>query len=277
MDAYQHAADQLRLRDRDRFIADLFAPEDARRHLVAIHAFDAEIARVRFVVSEPALGEIRLQWWRDAIANRDSGGNPLAEALLGSIEALALPVPAFLALLDARIFDLYNDPMPSVADFEGYAGETHSVLFQFAALALGAGDGAALADASGHGGVAQALAAALRRFGADAKRRQLFLPRDVFEGHNVSPDDIFAGRVTPELRAALAEIRGIAGDHLRRAKAAVALLPKPALPAFLPLALVASDLGRLAKRTQSPFDPPRELPGWRRQLLIWRAARRGLG
>jgi len=150
-------------------------------------------------------------------------------------------------------------------------------LFQFAAIALGAGDHAALPDTSGHGGVARALTAALRRFGPDAKRQQLFLPRDVFERHGVSPDDVFAGQATAGLAAALAEMRGITRDHLTRAKAAAAQLPKSALPAFLPLALVEGDLGRLEKGADSPFDPPRELPGWRRQLSIWRAARRGLG
>jgi phytoene synthase len=275
MDAYQHAADQLRLQDRDRFVADLFAPESARRHLFALHAFDAEIARIRFVVSESALGEIRLQWWRDALAGRDSGGNPVAEALLRSIETEGWPVPAFLALLDARIFDLYNDPMPSLTDFEGYAGETSSVLFQFAAVALGAA-GPAAVDASGHGGVAWALTAALGRFAADAERHQLFLPRDRMENHGVDIEDVFALRTSPQLVAAIADLRQIAAGHFARARAAVANLPGPARAAFLPLALARSDLARLERTAADPFARPPPSPRWRRQWLIWRAARRGL-
>ena len=134
MDAYEQAAAIVRERDRDRFIADLFAPEPVRKHLHALHAFDLEIARIRFVVSEAALGEIRMQWWRDAIANNAGGGNPLAEALLETIDKFALPRTAFDALLTARIFDLYNDPMPTMADFEGYAGETSSAMVQLGAI-----------------------------------------------------------------------------------------------------------------------------------------------
>ncbi len=276
MDAYQHAAGQLRLQDRDRFIADLFAPESARRHLFALHAFDAEIARIRFVVSESALGEIRLQWWRDALANRDPGGNPLAEALLRSIEAEGWPVPAFLALLDARVFDLYNDPMPSLADFEGYAGETASMLFQFAAMALGAA-GPAVAEAAGHGGVAWSLTAALGRFAADAGRHQLFLPRDRLEDRGVDIEDVFALRPSPQLVSAMADLRQVAAGHFAKAKTAAASLPASARPAFLPLALAESDLARLDRTATDPFAHPPASPRWRRQWLIWRAARRGLG
>jgi phytoene synthase len=275
MENYGHAAGQLRQLDRDRYICDLFAPESARNHLFALHAFDAEIARIRFVVSEPGLGEIRLQWWRDALANRQGGGNPLAEALLLSIAAGDWPVPAFLALLDARIFDLYNDPMPSMADFEGYAGETSSVLFQFAAMALGVAGNAALADAAGHAGVASVLTGALRRFGADASRHRLFLPRDRFEQHGVNIDDIFAARPSLVLSAALADLRALARVHLVKAKAAATTVAPAAVPAFLPLALIEADLAQIEK-SRDPFALPPEMPRWQRQWLIWRAARRGL-
>jgi phytoene synthase len=278
MDAYEHAAGIVRQRDPDRFIADLFAPEPARKHLFALHAFDAEIARIRFVVTEPALGEIRLQWWRDAIVNNEGGGNPLAEALLETIATFGLPRAAFEALLTAHIFDLYNDPMPTMADFEGYAGETASAMVQLASLVLAGGKDAGSADASGHAGVALALRDAMRRFGADAKRRRLFLPRDVFAAHGVSIDAIFALHSTPEeLQHALADLRRAARDHLAKAITALRPLPKAIVPAFLPLALVGPDLDRLERARAFPFDAPTLLPRWRRQLRLRRAARRGLG
>jgi phytoene synthase len=269
-------SEQLRRNDRDRFIADLFAPEEPRRHLNALHAFDAEVARIRFAVSEPTLGEIRLQWWRDAIANRDAGGNPLAVALLNTIEVLALPVPAFLALLNARIFDLYNDPMPTVADFEGYAGETSSVLFQFAVIALGHGNESTAADAAGHAGVVTTLAASLHRFAADAERRQMFLPRDRFEAHGAEVEAVFNRQARPAVMAGLYEFRELARDHLGKAKRVIAALPRSALPAFLPLAVVGPRLARVEKTAGDPFAASHDLPRWRRQWLIWRAARRGL-
>ncbi len=274
MDAFQQAADIVRDRDPDRFIADLFAPEAARRHLFALHAFDAEITRIRFAVTEPALGEIRMQWWRDAVANNEAGGNPLAEALLQTITAFRLPRPAFDALLTARIFDLYNDPMPGMADFEGYAGETASALVQLGALVLASGNDVGSADAAGHAGVALALRDGLRRLGIDAKRRQLFLPRDRFVAEGVDVEDIFAARASSELKWALTGLRDVARNHLAKAVAASQVLPPATAPAFLPLALVGQDLARLD--FARPFDPQAMLPRWRRQLRLRRAARKGL-
>ena len=80
MDVYEHCARTVRELDRDRYIADLFAPAAARKHLFALHAFSAEVARIRDTVSDPVLGEIRLQWWRDALI-AGGGGHPVASAL----------------------------------------------------------------------------------------------------------------------------------------------------------------------------------------------------
>ena len=57
----------VRRHDRDRFQTALFAPAARREALFALYAFNYEIARVRESVREPMLGQIRLQWWREAI------------------------------------------------------------------------------------------------------------------------------------------------------------------------------------------------------------------
>lgn len=275
MEAFEHAASLLRERDHDRYIADLFAPEPARRHLFALHAFDTEIARIRFVVSEPALGEIRLQWWRDSVVDRQGAGSPLAEALLAAIDAHGLPKATFDAYLTARIFDLYNDAMPTMADFEGYAGETTAAMLQLSAVVLLGAAAEATADASGHAGVAIALRDALLGFAVDARRSQLFLPRDRFETAGVSPDEAFAGRRTDGLDRALADLRRAALEHADKAAASLRSLPQAVRPAFLPLALVRPDLDRLARA--GPFTAASLPPRWRRQWRLWRAARRGIG
>src|SRR6185312_10902836 len=82
--------------DRDRYLSVLFAPEAKRPALLALYAFNVEIARVRDLVHEPLPGEIRLQWWCDAIAGKTpAAGNPPAEALIGTIRAHDLPLAAF--------------------------------------------------------------------------------------------------------------------------------------------------------------------------------------
>ena len=275
MDIVAYCADLVRQRDPDRYFADLFAPQEARRHLFALHAFNAEIARIRDITSEPLPGEIRLQWWRDALRAGEAGGHPVGVALLETIRAFGLPLSAFEALLEARIFDLYNDPMPDLSRFEGYAGDTTSALFQLAALILAEGQDPGSADAAGHGGVAYALTGVLRHLPIHARRRQLFLPADTLAAHRVDAEDIFAGKIRTSLTAALADLRAIARAHLAQSQKAIAALPEALAPAFLPLELVAPYLRRMEKPGYEPFGPPVELPQWHRHWILWRAARRG--
>src|SRR5690606_19206502 len=101
----------------------------------------AETAAIRDRVSQPLPGEIRLQWWRDVISagSAEAGaGHPVAEALLRAIERHKLPRQAFLNYLDARIFDLYDDPMPTRGDLEGYCGETAAAIIQLSSIVLDA-------------------------------------------------------------------------------------------------------------------------------------------
>src|SRR6185503_16244699 len=84
----------VREHGKDRYLAGLFAAASKRKHLFALYAFNYEIARIRELVHEPLPGEIRLQWWRDALqgsARGDVGRHPVAGALLTSIEQFSLP------------------------------------------------------------------------------------------------------------------------------------------------------------------------------------------
>ena len=116
------AAEQLRASDRDRYFATLVLPERERAAVTALYAFNADIASVRDRAKEAAAGEIRLQWWHDALAGEGHGAvraNPLADALLDTVAEHSLPVPALIRMIEARRFDLYDDPMPDVQSFEG--------------------------------------------------------------------------------------------------------------------------------------------------------------
>ncbi|HWJ71807.1 MAG TPA: phytoene/squalene synthase family protein [Kaistia sp.] len=278
MDAFAFCAEEVRRHDRDRFLADLFAPEPARRHLFALHAFNLEIARVRELVSSPMPGEIRLQWWRDVLDGKaagDAAGNPVAAAIIETLSLNGLPATALDHLIEARIFDLYNDPMPSLADLEGYAGETSSVLIQFAAMILAGGKDPGTADAAGHAGVALAIVGLLRALPTHAQRQQLYLPGDMMQAAGVSAEDIFAGRVTPGLRTLLADLRAVARGHLAEARRRLEAADRIVLPAFLPLALVEPLLARMERSGHDPLKGMAELAPWRSQWLLWRAARRG--
>jgi 15-cis-phytoene synthase len=273
MDEYEHCARTARELDRDRYIADLFAPQPARQHLFALHAFSAEVARIRDMVSDPVLGEIRLQWWRDALLG-GGGGHPVATALIETIRTFALPLGGFEGLLDARIFDLYDDQMPSLRDLEGYTGETSSALIQLGAIVLAGGHDPRVAGAAGHAGVAYGLTGLMRALPIHAARGQCYLPADIAAAHGFDRAMLGAGRATPELLATLAELRAIARDHLAKAMPEIAAMPVSLKPAFLPVALVAPSLDRMDRPGYDPFSGSPDLAPWRRQWIIWRASRR---
>jgi phytoene synthase len=271
-DSFAYCAELVRAADRDRFLSSLFAPAEYRGALHALYAFNVEVARVREVAREPLPGEIRLQWWSEVVNGgraEEAAANPVASALLTVIERHRLAVPALTALLDARGFDLYDDPMARLADLEAYARKTSSALLALAAQILG-GEGEVTEPVANPAGIAYAIAGLIRAFPLHAARRQLYVPLEVLERHGVEPQDIFAGKSSKNLRAALAELQDVARRHLLAAHQQIATLPDAALSAFLPVALVRPSLDHLARR--DPFAPA-ELSPWRRQWLIWRAAR----
>jgi 15-cis-phytoene synthase len=269
-DAFAYCTEIVRTADRDSFIASLFAPEDGRGALHALYAFAAELARVREVAHTALPGEIRMQWWAEVVnCERDgeANANPLAAALLTTIERYDLPRDALLDLIEARRFDLYEDPMPTLDDLETYLRRTSSSLIALAVTILGHAQSEALAAPAG---IALGLAQILRVFPAHVARHQLYLPAEMLERHQVHAHDIFAGRSSAGLSAAFAELRGVARRHLAAAGVEIGKMPEEAMPAILPLAVVRPWLDRSERR--DPFNPP-ELAAWRRQWLIWRAAR----
>jgi 15-cis-phytoene synthase len=274
-DGFAYCENLVRAGDKDRWLASLFAPADRRAHLHALYAFNLEVARVRELAREPMAGEIRLQWWREVIAGTRPGeaaAHPVAAALLETIARFGLSGKTLADLIEARAFDLYDDPMPTLEAFAGYGRRTASGLLELAAPVLAAH--AAVGEAAGPAGIAYATTGLLRAFALHASRGQLYLPADVIERHGVSVPDVFAGRTTGPLRDALAQLRAFARANFTEFAARRAALQPAVAPAFLPVALVPAYLDRMERRGYDPFTTPVDVPQWRRQFILWRAARR---
>ena len=137
----------VRAHDYDRYISALLAPADRRADLMLIYAFDAEVARIPWTVTEPMLGEIRLQWWRDALAHllTDAGratisaartGHPLADALSDLARTSNLPAGLIHGLIDARSADLDETPLRDDAELSSYIAKTDAAVLALAARIL---------------------------------------------------------------------------------------------------------------------------------------------
>jgi phytoene synthase len=275
-DAYAHCEALVHTSDKDRYLAALFAPAAARPHLHALYAFASEIARVRAVAREPLPGEIRLQWWRDALSGDARGevsASPVAAALIDTIIRCDLPKDRLIALIDAYAFDLYDDAMASLADLDAYAERTSSALLALAAQILGGkADAEASMAAAAPAGIAWGVAQRLRSFPRDLARRQMFVPLDLLARHGVTRSEVEARHNTAGLRAALADLRGHARAAFARFAAAAPDVPEPCAPAFLLTTLTPQLLAKLDAAAADPFTEV-EVPQWRRQWALWRATR----
>jgi 15-cis-phytoene synthase len=267
-------ADLVRSHDFDRYASTLFVDTDQRRALLALHAFDVEVSRIRHQVSQPLPGEIRLQWWTDMLEGIGHGGiegNPVAAELKRTIAAHDLPVEPLLRLIEAHHFDLYNDPMPDLAALEAYLADTVSTLFSLGARVMREASGAG-AHLARHAGLAQGMARVVANLPLDAARRQLFVPLHVLERHGGTMEEVFARQATPQFRATLDELIGQGRAHLDTAFELLAQAPATMRPLFLPLALVRYDLKQLSRAGADPFAP-RPRSRLRTLWTLWRASR----
>jgi phytoene synthase len=264
----------VRAHDFSRYASTLFVPSPHRRALLAVYAFNVEVSRVHEQVSQPLPGEMRLQWWTDTLGGVGHGGvegNPVAAELLLAIQTWRLPVERLLRLIDEHQFDLYNDPMPTMAALEGYFNDTSSMLFSLAAMIAGHSSDE-IEHLTRHAGLAQGIARVMASLPLDASRRRLFVPLQVLESHGCRIEEVFAGRETPRLRAALDQLLGEAREHLKTALALLPTVPPEVRPVFLPLAQVRRDLERMSRADTDPFIP-RSTSRFRTLWTVWRASR----
>ncbi|MCD4662108.1 phytoene/squalene synthase family protein [Agrobacterium sp.] len=263
----------LRDTDRDRYLACLLSPADRRNSLAALYAFNAEIARIRDSVREALPGEVRMQWWRDLLegnAHGDSLSHPVAAALLTVIEQYRLPRPVLANMIEARIFDLYDDLFEDRNALEGYAGETASALIQLASLVLSAEDAPASAEAAGHAGVAQAMAGILLLMPLHRRRGQVYIPADMLSAAGLDRETFLEGDDRQRIGIAIELFAAHALDHLEKARRAN--ISRAVFAAYLPVALSGPVIVAARKAGVGVFDGELQLSQLRRQWLLAKAS-----
>lgn len=267
----------MRRHDRDRYLAAGLAPPGSRAALAALYAFNLELALVRESVSEPSLGLIRLQWWRETVDGIFAGGpvpgHGVAAALAAAIRDRGLDRRPFERLIEARERDLEDWRPESVDALAAYAEATAGVLCTLAVAALGIRDNETVRDAAREAGTAYGLVGLLRAVPFHAAQRRLYLPRASLAAHGAVVAEIFEGRGGPGVARVVAEVAARARMHMRAARANRAAVPKAALPALLPLVLADHDLRRLDRVRFDVFALRPDVPVLRQLRLMYAAVR----
>jgi len=265
----------------DAYLATLFLPADIRPYVYAFYAFDAEISHIRSLIKEPMMGEVRLQWWREIISGGRSGeanNNPVAAGLLAAINRFELPVMGFENYLNARVFDLYNDPMPDKGTLEGYAGETCSFLFFQISMMLVKKAGEVpgnLSDCAGHAGVVLVLTEVVKNLPMHRSRQQCYIPVSMLDEAGLTLEQYYSA----ENEVATGKLNGLLlaymRHHISEFQKHSEHLPKQLKAVFLPMSLSQPYLARFEKIAGKAMETPVDIPQWRKQIYLWRAARNG--
>lgn len=244
--------DAARLGEPDRYLAATLASRERRPALAAIAAFAAELARIPATVSEPALGDIRLQWWRDVIgAEGDTGrtGHPVGDAIVDAIQRNSLRTELLLGMIDAREFDLSGGLPQDDAGLATYLDRCEGNAFRLALATVAAPEpvGDRIARSAG---IAYGLARSLGRLPMLLHNGGLPLPAERLRAANIEPDAL--GR-QPRSAVIATGIRIVVGDlaiwarrELASARAEIAELPRSMRTPLLPLVMVEPYLRSLS-------------------------------
>jgi phytoene synthase len=256
--------------DRDRYQTALFAPADRQGALFALYAFNYEIARVREIVTQPMLGQIRLQWWREIVDAAFAGVPPrqhdVAEPLAAMIGDVAPTRAHFDRMIDTRERDLADEPPATMAALEAYAEGTAATLLYLALEVLGVAQPAARASAR-EIGIGYALAGLLRAMPFHARSGRSYIPAELTARASLDPRDYAGLRDTAQLRTAAAEIAEAAAGHLQKARLNRREFPRSACAAMLSAVVADRFLARLKQADFNPFAlelaAPDTLQSWR--------------
>jgi len=264
--------------DPDRAIAALFAPPEIRDDLFALFAFNAELARIADQVTEPGLGAIRLQWWREGIERVAAGeatGNPVTDAFGEVLARRSLSRERIARLIDARTFDVGETVMPDTWTLGAYLFDTTGGMFALAADIAGA-EGEKRDTVVDTAARAYGLVRVMRSVPLLAAKGRTYLAQDALVRHGTSPEAIFAGETSDGLKALLAEMREDARAALKEARFHLfgegmkgSGLNEAGRVAFLPLSLVEPYLAALAKIR----DPLRQVARINPLYRLWRLMR----
>lgn len=267
----------VRLHDRDRYQTALFAPAERRTALFALYAFNYEVARVRESVSQPMLGQIRLQWWREAVDAAYAGAparqHVVAEPLAAVIREL-VPSRRYLdRIIDTRERDLTDEPPADLEALEDYAEGTSAALLCLALEVLGAA-APDVAAAAREVGIGYALAGLLRAMPVHAAAGRCYIPAQLAARAGVDPQGYARRRADAGLRTAAAALAEVAAAHLGAARRRQPRTTRSSRAAMLPAVIADHFIARLAKAGFDPFAPALALPDTLQSWRLFAAALR---
>ncbi|MEW5309667.1 MAG: hypothetical protein WDW38_001537 [Sanguina aurantia] len=259
--SFGYCVSQVRRYDQDNYVWMTQMPKHLRPGLFVVRAFNCETALVSDQVKskEPALMQMRYQWWREAIGSTFKGSPPTHPLTLALAEVLKssthLKKYNFTRLIDAREADVLDTQPPlDVKALEVYAESTASQLLYMQLAAAGVVSREA-DHAASHIGKAVGLATLLRGTAHHAAARRSYMPLDLCVQYGVSQEDIYSGNASDGLRDVALKVASIAKEHLEEGRSMGSKLPRLAKQVLLPAVAAHHYLTALEKANFNLFEP----------------------
>ncbi len=279
IDHFQYCLDQLRRFDHDRYLAVLLTPRNVRAPLCALYAFEAEMARIPHSVSEPMLGEIRYQWWRETLEKMKPEEEPpheIAGAIYEAFTMYEIDPRALIPLIDRHALELTDDAFATLDDLVEHVRRVATLGVELAFRLVGQkNEYETSKDGIGKLITAYGIISHVRRLPVDASQLRLGLPLDLMGKHDIDPHDVFGAVIRPGFLAALGEMLAQARQLYEEGHEAARRMSPDLLAILLPSSLTPLYVNRLQHPDFDLFRHSSEIPAFRRQLRYLHVRWRG--
>ena len=264
--AFVQCAEIVRELDPDRYLTALMAEPDKRGPLMALYAFTNEVAKSRDTAHEPHLALIRLQWWRDVLADFETGtlsNNPILVGLRAVLATSDLRMRDLVQIIDAYEADLDDPLIQTWDDLDKFCDTTAGAVMALALRILGNPS----KEIAEYGGRAWGLVGLTRAFPHHAGAGRIYMPAEAFDEVGLDPHDIFQGNGGPPVMAIMLATLGRAQDYADLLRTEARAMPRTARPAFSYVSLIDFYVSQIRRHSDAPFALHPEIPAFRKQ---WR-------
>ncbi|EGN92145.1 hypothetical protein SERLA73DRAFT_66257 [Serpula lacrymans var. lacrymans S7.3] len=277
-DSFAYCREYVQKHDYEGFLTSQFYPRHVQGGYFALKAFYVELAMVPESVSNTVIGQMRMQFWRDAVKGISDGRppqHPIAMALYETSQSVHLPAYHLKRIIDARDSELQMPTHLTTDSLTALAESTSSTLL-YLLLSLMSLPSSTLSHAASHLGVAQTFSTLLRAFPFHTSKNRMIIPAEITAKHGVNQEEILRKREsTKDLEDAVFEFATIANDHLITArdmfKETGGRVPQVAMPIFSAGIPVASFLRRLETVNFNVLHPSLQVRDWKLPWQVWRS------
>lgn len=280
MNADQYCLQSVKNYDYENFLSCLLLPDRCRGDIVALRAFNIELAQVGVTTTrEPLAGLMRLQFWRDTLTAVHEGRSPqqpVAQLLHRAVQRHGLQKRWLRQLIESREQLIHSPGFDTVEQVEAYAEASNSALYYLTLQAAGVQSMEADHCAS-HLGKSEGIVRLLRGVSFLAGKKQIMLPRQLMAEHGVSEEDVFRRCQEQKLQDVVFTLASLANQHIEHARDLSREVSRDALLVLLPVVATASALRRLQRVNFDVFHPQlAQRDGWLPAALWWARFKRRL-